>query len=143
VITFVDITTRKHAEAALLGNEKLYRSLLDTSPDAILYFSTDMHVLFCNQRAAEMYAVENPAAMLGISARDLFVSEDNPWMMAKLSKLPMNWVLRRHESGMHRKDGSAFAVEIAASLVIDEKNEVVGIISIVRDITQREIGAAA
>ncbi len=143
VITFVDITTRKHAEAALWSNEKLYRSLLDTSPDAILYFSMDMHVLFCNQRAAEMYAVENPAAMLGISARDLFVSEDNPWMMAELSKLPMNWVLRRHESGMRRKDGSAFVVEIAASLVIDEKNEVVGIISIVRDITPREVGVAA
>jgi PAS domain S-box-containing protein len=134
----IDITKRKRAEESLRESEKRYRTLVDTSPDAIIYISPGMQVILCNQRAADLYGVENPGQMLGMSAFNLFGPENNSWITENIARLPKGWSMRGQEFALSRKDGSLFPAEVGASLVVNEMDEPIGIISVVRDITLRK-----
>ena len=134
-----EINERKRVEEALRASEKRYRSLVDSSPDATFYISRDMHVILCNQRAAGLYGVENPAEMLGMSAFNLFGPENHSWITEDMASFPRGWSVRGQEITLTRVDGSHFPAEVGASLVVNETDETIGMISVVRDITQRKL----
>lgn len=52
VMHAIDITRRKKLEAALEKRERIYRSLLRTSPDAIVLFDSEGDVILANDKAA-------------------------------------------------------------------------------------------
>jgi len=134
-----EISERKQAEDALQESEKRYRTLVDTSPDAILYVNLDMRVQLCNQRAAELYGFSTPGDLLGMYALELFGLENQNWIAGDLSRFPKGWSVRGKEFILKKKNGTEFNAEVAASLVVNEKDQPVGIIGVVRDITQRKI----
>jgi PAS domain S-box-containing protein len=137
--TIYDITERKKAEAALQESEKRYRTLVDTSPDAIFYINPEKDVILSNQRAAELYGVDNPGQMIGMSALNLFAPESHSWLIEEIAKFPRGWSVRGQEFILTKKDGTRFPAEVGASLVVDEKGEPLGVICVVRDITQRKL----
>lgn len=137
--TIYDITESKQAEIALQESEKRYRTLVDTSPDAIFYINPQREVILSNQRAAELYGVENPSEMIGMSALNLFAPENHSWITDEISKFPKGWSVRGQEFTLSKKDGTRFPAEVGASLVVSETGEPVGVISVVRDITQRKL----
>jgi nitrogen-specific signal transduction histidine kinase len=77
--------------------------------------------------------------MLGMSVLDLFDPENNSWIANEITHFPKNWSVQRQELSIIRKDGSNFPAEVEAALVINEIDEPIGIISVIRDITQRKI----
>ncbi|MCX6081600.1 MAG: PAS domain S-box protein [Chloroflexi bacterium] len=135
-----EVTERRQVEVALRESEKRYRTLVDTSPDAIFYISPEMRVIFCNQRAAELYGAENPGQMLGMNVLYLFGLENYPWIPSEkeIAHFAKDWGVRGQELTLTKKDGSHFPAEVGASLVVNEQDEPIGIICIVRDITIRK-----
>jgi len=133
-----ELAERQQAESALLESEKRYRTLVDTSPDAIFYISPDMRVIFCNQRAAVLFGESDPGEMLGMDAFTFFGLENYAWITERIARLSRGWSVRGQEITLIKKDGSQFPAEVGASLVVNENNDPVGLICVVRDISQRK-----
>ncbi len=135
-----EIKERKQVEAALRESEKRYRTLVDTSPDAIFYISLDLRILFCNQRAAELYGADRPEQLLNMNALDILSLDNYVWIQAgeQADRFPKGWSVRGQELTLSKKNGNSLPAEVSASLVMNQKDEAVGIICMVRDITTRK-----
>jgi PAS domain S-box-containing protein len=130
-----DITERKKIEEELANSEMKYRRLYETSLDGIIARNLQGRMIDCNQAYAKM---------LGYSKNEL---KDHSYTRV----LPEKWhehrevviktVLETGHSTVYereyiRKDGSIFPGSVRTWRLTDDKGEVLGVWSIVRDITE-------
>lgn len=82
-----DITLMKNAEAALETSRRTLEVLLEAAPvPLVLTRMADARVLFCNDRAGDLFALP-PAEMVGRSAPDFYVNpEDRAGFIARLKR---------------------------------------------------------
>jgi len=133
VASGVDVTVRKHAEKALRESEQLYRSLIETSGDAVFLLQGDGRILSANEAAAKMHGYTE-AEILGLNIRDLDDPEAAKASPARLHRIQQGETLRL-ELNHRRKDGTIFPLEVVATPV-----QVAGewcILANERDITER------
>lgn len=55
--SFMDVSDRKRAQAALIANEENLRRILSISPEGVLAFNTDGEVSFCNRQLLDMLKI--------------------------------------------------------------------------------------
>ncbi|HEY9637065.1 MAG TPA: PAS domain S-box protein [Coleofasciculaceae cyanobacterium] len=134
----LDVTERTRAEEALKASEARYRTLVETSPDAITVTDLNDKVLFCNRQVALLYGCENEIEILGVSSLNLIAPEDHSLAAGSLERILTLGSIRNVEYTMLRKDGSRFPAEVSASLIRDAQGNPQAIISLVRDITERK-----
>ena len=74
----VEITQRKRAEEALKESEKRFRSVIETSPDAIALLDLDGRILMTNRQAAQFFGFDSADELLSQVSNgfELFVPED-------------------------------------------------------------------
>ena len=130
-----DVTERRRAETALREREALYRSILDTSRDAIVLADVEGRVLLANRSADEMYGAGRIAGMNGA---DLIAPDDRERVLASMTRLFETGGTNSVEFLCRRADGSGFPAEINASLVKDAAGRPTGVVAVVRDITDRK-----
>ena len=133
----VDITERKKAEDALVSSEKRYRRLFETSQDGIMARDLNGCMIDCNQAYAKM---------IGYSKEELL-------RLPVDELLPEKWHMQRNrifrevletgdsavfEREYRRKDGVVFPASVRSWRLTDENGEIIGVWSIVRDITRRK-----
>jgi len=140
VINYHDITERKRAEEALQESQDRYRTLIETSPDAI--FLTDLNGRFItlNQQAAKLHGFDSSAEMLtsGLTVFDLIAKLEPRQAGEVFQSILAEGSLRDIESLAHRRDGTTFPIEISASAVLDAKGRPYAVMGISRDITERK-----
>jgi PAS domain S-box-containing protein len=134
----LDVTERTHAEQALKESEVRYRTLVETSPDAISVSHLDGALLFCNRQAAVLYGYESEAEILKLNTYELIAPEEHNRAVGNLDKILRLGGIRDVEYIMIGKDGSRFPAEVSASLVRDAQGNPQAVISLVRDITERK-----
>ncbi len=133
-----DITEHKRMEQDLREREEHYRSLVDTSPDAIILTDLGARILLCNQQAARVHGFVGPEDMIAKSAYDLIAPEDRARAIESADKALETGSIRNVQFTLLRANGTHFPGEINASLIRDAEGKPKGFIGLIRDITERK-----
>ena len=134
----LDITERKRIEMTLQESELRYRSLVETSPDAIVLVDLDFRRLLCNRQDAVLHGYESTEEMIGRNALDLVAPEDLPRAMGYVRQGRETGSIRNVELTLLKKDGTRFAAEISGSTITNIDGQPQFLMTVVRDITERK-----
>lgn len=126
---------RKEMEIKLKNSEKLYRDIVELSPDAVCIHSKG-EIIFANSAAIKMAGVKEKNELLGKSIYD-FIHPDSYNKVAERVKLLTagNYVEMIEEKFL-KTDGSAFEVEVVAAPVVFNNKKAIQVV--IRDITEKK-----
>ncbi len=132
-----ELEEQKKSEQQLMFSEKKYRRLYETTQDGIMARDQAGKMIDCNLAYAKMLGYSRKE-LRNISIRQLLPEkwlEQREKIVKKVLKNGHSIVFERE---YRRKDGSVFPASVRTWRLTDGKGKVVGIWSIVRDITEQK-----
>jgi len=126
------------ANQVLRESESLYRTLVETSPDAITLTDLQGNYLFANQQAAHLYGFERVEELQSHNASAHIAPEDIPRAIENAKKVFEMGGLQSIEYTLLKHNGTRFPVELNAALVRDAVGNPRAFIGVIRDITERK-----
>ncbi len=134
-----DITTRKQAEEALRKSEEYFRSLLEVSPDGITVIDLQGNLTYVSPKGRRLFGIPATTDLRGTSALNWIVPEYREQALDRIQRTvtgelepwPMVYKFIGH-------DGTWFWGETVSAALRDTSGRPSGIMSLVRDVTERE-----
>ncbi len=123
----------------LLESEEYYRTLVQTSPDAIIIVDAGGRVTFCSDKSMDLFGIPSGSDIVGVSIFD-FVEP------AEISKVQERMVEilsgqsppKVNEYRLRRKDRRTFWGEVSSAPLRDTMGRSIALLLICRDISQRK-----
>jgi PAS domain S-box-containing protein len=131
------------SDEILRESEARYRSLVETSPDAIALTDLEGLVILVNERTAQLLGFKTPEDLIGRNAFDFVVTDERTRAKETLENTKEHVPSVPFPFSLIRSDGSVFPAEISASLLIGGDGKSTGYILVTRDITERKAGERA
>lgn len=134
----IELSSRSRLYRRLAESEARYRVLSDHSTDIIMNVDRDGVIRFVSPSIEQLGGYQ-PAELLGTYARDLIVKDFHPQLSAFHAQL-----LSRTEQAVSteyqaiRRDGSLCWFESSSRAVVGSDGETQGVVSVVRDVSQRK-----
>ena len=134
----IELSSRSRLYRRLAESEARYRVLSDHSTDIIMNVDRDGVIRFASPSIEQLGGYQ-PAELLGTYARDLIVKDFHPQLSAFHAQL-----LSRTEQAVSteyqaiRRDGSLCWFESSSRAVVGSDGETQGVVSVVRDVSQRK-----
>jgi PAS domain S-box-containing protein len=132
-----DINYRKQAEINLAESEQKYRSLVETSQDAIWACDRTGRINFINQAAKQIYGYE-PSQMLGRYFADFLAPEALAAAEKWHQRLLNGESIFQGESTILTKDGREVNILTNAIAIKDPAGQIIGTTGTASDITTRK-----
>jgi PAS domain S-box-containing protein len=124
---------RDRAERAARQADARYRQIVDTAYEGVWLLDVDARTIFVNQRTARMLGYQ-PDEMLGHRILDFM--EENSRKAAEGTFIQrLRTISEQYEFRFRRKDGTTFWALIGGSPIHDEKQQVVGALGMITDIS--------
>lgn len=139
ICSVVDITERKRMENIVDKSELKYRTLFDSSGDAIFIYDFDGKIFETNQVACDQFGYSREE-IVALNLKDLDTSTDsekNPYLV-KDKTHPASIIF---ETVYRCKNGHLIPAEVSSRIILYSSDN--AIISIVRDITERKQAESA
>jgi PAS domain S-box-containing protein len=130
-----DVAERKRAEEALVESEQRYRTLFETTPDAIVVHR-EGSFLYANSAALALTGASSFAELAGHTTLDFFRPQDRALAVERTRAVMMGEKLPAREATLLRLDGREAAVEFHTAPLDLEGTRAV--LTVIRDITQRK-----
>lgn len=137
LVTYIrDISKRKEAEKKLKKARKMFASLFNSSPEAVLYHNEEGRIININPRFTELFSY-TPEEMIGKKIDDGMIYPANKTKEGKILTQKAFNGFSDYETIRKKKDGTLVPVIIStAPVIIDKKPQ--GTIALYRDITERK-----
>jgi len=130
----IDITERQRAEEAMHQNEKRFRDIFESSPDAIFVEDLQGNVVDVNPAACRLHGASREE-LIGKNAVDLVPPEAREEVLRNFPKIVKGEITRVEATGLS-KDGYAMPVAISASRI--EYQNVPSLLLHVRDMSEQK-----
>jgi len=128
-----EIAERKQVEAELRASQEYARNLIDSSLDAIIAVDNERRVVEFNRAAQDTFGYR-PQEILGQHA-DVLYADPGEGLDIHRTTIEQGHCVR--EVMNRRKNGEVFPVFLSASPLRDARGELVGVMGVSRDITER------
>lgn len=128
---------RSTAEQALRKSEALYRTLVNTSPDAILVTDLETRIRMVNPRAMKILGWEASEDLLGRKWLEIFPPAQAPLIRQAVAAARKNGRLEISELGIPHPSGSTLLAELSGALLADGEGKPDAILFVLHDITAR------
>jgi len=132
VVTFIDITERKRAEASKF----FLAAIVESSADAVSTIDFDGNITSWNKGAETLYG-HKAAEVLGKPLSLVTLPEDLKELVHNAERIKQTGTAETHESIRVQKDGETLVLEVTLSPVRDGQKEVIGVSMVARDVTER------
>ncbi|MEI7503920.1 MAG: response regulator, partial [Paludibacter sp.] len=122
----------------LKESEKKLKTILETSPDGIVMCGLDGNLQFVTSQTVSILGYESADELIGKSTKELM----HPDFLNEVVKITDD-ILNGNLTGaveylVLKKDGNSLYVEANASVLKDARNQPIGLLYILRDITNRK-----
>ncbi len=135
----LDITDSEVARHSLQEKEQLFRSIIDSSAEAIFFLDSDDRILSWNAGAERLFGYA-PEEIIGKPVTVLLPEDlkelDEPALLRE--RLHQDGFVQKYETRRVDKWGREFFVDLTRTLVRNEAGEVVGSSVILKDITDQK-----
>jgi len=125
-------------EEELQNSQERLERMFESVTDGISVINLNGIITKVNERSVQMHGFASEDDMLGRNAFDLVTPQDHQRIAADIRKALKEGVIRGGEYTMLRVDGTEFPGELSTSVLKDGLGNVIGHISIARDITYRK-----
>jgi PAS domain S-box-containing protein len=133
---FRDVTERKKIEIELIKTRNFLQNIFDSSTDGITTTDLQGNVIYTSPRVKDILGYEQEE-IIGKKVYSLYGNgkEDAKTIMKEITE---KGKLRDHDIRFKKKDDVLIDINISASLLRNEKGEIIGTLGIYRDITEKK-----
>ncbi len=135
-----DLTAQKQAEAESNRQKTLLEAIVNYNPQAIIFADWNHAIYLVNPSVTRIFGYA-PEELIGKNTRILYEKGDDH---ERISRLRLNFTAPDIE-GMadpiqvicQRKNGESFPAEVIATVIRDPNRNILGVMKLIRDITQQ------
>ena len=139
----LDVSDEQETLERLAKSEKTYRTLVETSPDAILLLALDGHVLTANQQAHRLFGLDVMADVQAVDFRRFLPPGEASDELLGVLRAPdecAGFIVSR-QLPLQSLAGTHFDTEVAMTTVTDSSGNASGIVLFARDVSDRSRAA--
>jgi PAS domain S-box-containing protein len=134
-----DITEQKKMEIRLRESEEYYRTLVETSPDAIAIVDAGGRVTFVSSKAYELFDVPAKTTLLGTQILDFVENDEIPRVQGRMVEILSGQSRPEiREYRLRKHDGRPFWGEVSSAPLRDTQGRGTGLLLVCRDISERK-----
>jgi PAS domain S-box-containing protein len=134
-----DITEKKKMEIRLRESEEYYRTLVETSPDAIIIVDAGGRCTFASSKSREVFGIPAQISIIGTSIMDFVEPGEIPKVQARLVEILSGRSLPEiREYRLMRQDRRPFWGEVSSAPLRDASGRSIGLLLVCRDVSERK-----
>ncbi len=128
----------RNTTAALRASEEHHRRLIDILPDAVCLIHPKGELLAVNSQAVAMLGYDSTADLLHKNIYQFTPPEEHQRIKDDFMVALKEGLIRNAEYTLLKKNGEPFRVELSATVSLGIHGQSTGLLSVVRDITERK-----
>jgi PAS domain S-box-containing protein len=127
-----DITEMKQAEEEIRAHERMYKLIVDFSPEAITVSDENRNILYVSQKALEVFRHFSKEEVIGKSILSWISGKDQQKAIENI-KAVYGGISKVNTYTLTRADNSSFSAEISSAAISDAAGKCRNMISIIRE----------